>query len=256
MESDSALSINRDSPPPWDATASLAAQLERAKHDLELVVYAISHDLKAPLRTIAYAYEALSEIPGVSGNKDAQAPLQKIAHESTRMKTLIQGLTDYLHLETFGPTRSLLDSNEIVVTALTLLEEKIQTTGAKITYDALPQVYGHRGRLTRLFVNLLDNALKFHGPMQPIVRIYTRPAEKRSFIEFTVEDNGIGIDEEFRDIAFQLFRRLHPPEKYPGEGIGLAHSRKIAEAHGGKIWVEPAGKEGSCFRFTLPATKL
>lgn len=246
---------NSPSVPEWDAGSSLAAQLERAKEDLELVGYLISHDLKAPLRAIASACEALQKDPGLQGNKETHGPVREIARESARMKTLMQGLMDYLNLETFGPTRSLQDSNEIVATALTILEEKIQPTGAKITCDALPEVYGHRGRLTRLFTSLLDNALKFHGPVTQ-VRISARPAEEKHFVQFCVEDNGIGIDDEYHNIVFQLFQRLHTQEEYPGEGIGLALSRKIVESHGGRIWVESTLSEGSRFNFTLPTTRI
>jgi light-regulated signal transduction histidine kinase (bacteriophytochrome) len=255
MPSDTLLDIKPPHSPDWDANTSLAAQLERAKEDLELVAYAMSHDLKAPLRTIAAACEALSEVPGFSGNEQMQPSLKSIARESGRMKTLMQGLLDYLNLETFGPTRTLLDSKEIVATALTILEEKIQATGARITCDALPEVYGHRGRLTRLFVNMLDNALKFRGPV-PLVHISARIAAKENFLEFRIEDNGIGIDEEYHTIIFQLFQRLHAPGEYPGEGIGLALCRKIVESHGGKLWVEPAAEKGSRFCFTLPATRI
>jgi len=243
-----------DSPPPssWNASASLAAALERAKEELEIVSYVTSHDLKAPLRAILAACEDLKGYSGIASDKTAQDGVQRITREADRLKTLMQGLLDYLNLETFGPAHSMIDCNEIVETARSILVEKIMTAGVKITQDDLPQVYGHRGRLSRLFVNLIDNALKFHGPL-PLIHISARRAG--GMAEFCVEDNGIGIDEEHHQIVFALFQRLHTSEAYPGYGIGLALSRKIVESHGGKIWIEPAPAGGCRFRFTLPVLK-
>jgi light-regulated signal transduction histidine kinase (bacteriophytochrome) len=238
----------------WDVNASLATELEHAKEELELISYLTSHDLQAPLRTILYACEELGENNAISQDKDAHAGLKKINREAGRLKLLMQGMLDYLRLETFGPSHSMHDSDEIVGVALTVLEEKIHSSGAKIIFSNLPQIYGHRGRLTRLFVNLIDNALKFHSPAQPEIKITAISSLENA--EFCVEDNGIGIDEEYYDIIFSLFQRLHPADVYPGEGIGLALSQKIVKSHGGKIWVESIPGKGSRFRFTLPVIKI
>ncbi len=237
----------------WEAHTSLAAELERAKEELEIISYVASHDLQAPLRNIIFACEELNTKQSLSLDKPGQEALQRITNEAARMKTLMQGMLDYLRLETFGPAHSLLDSNEILGVAHTILEEKIQNTGAQIQSDALPPIYGHRGRLTRLFVNLIDNALKFHSQEQPVIHISARGTDEGW--EFCVEDNGIGIDEEYNDIIFGLFQRLHTADAYPGDGIGLALSRKIVESHGGKLWVEATPGVGSRFKFTLPISK-
>lgn len=237
-----------------ELNASLAFQLERAKEELELISYVSSHDLQAPLRAILASCETLEKNAAIASDKEAKADLQKITRQTGKMRTLMQGLLDYLRLETFGPTRSMLDMNEIVAAAMTILEENIRATGAKIVYGSLPQFYGHRGRMTRLFVSLLDNALKFRSQQQPEITI-SASANGRE-LEFQVEDNGIGIDEEYHDIIFTLFQRLHTEEEYPGYGIGLALSRKIVESHGGRMWMESVPGKGSRFRFTLPAAKM
>lgn len=237
---------------PQDEIASLAATLERAKEDLELISYVASHDLQSPLRAILSACENLRGQKALA-DSSAQASLQKIVSETGRLKTLLHGVMDYLRLETFGPSRSLVDGNEIAEAARAVLEDKIRTTNAKISVDTLPAVYGHRGRLTRLFMHLLENSLKFHSSNAPTIHISAR--RQGTMAEFCVQDNGIGIDEEYRDIIFTLFQRLHPAGTYHGDGIGLALCRKIVEAHGGMIWMKSTPGEGTRFYFTLPIVR-
>src|SRR6185369_3413579 len=156
--------------------------------------------------------------------------------------------------ETFGPARTTLNMNEIVTAVLTILEDKITAANAIITCDPLPQVYGHRGRMTRLFSILIDNAIKFKGEKAPQIRISGSNTGK--CLEFCVEDNGIGIDEEYGNIIFILFQCLHGDDAgYPGHGIGLALEKKIVEADGGTVKVEAVPGEGSRFKFTLPVSE-
>jgi light-regulated signal transduction histidine kinase (bacteriophytochrome) len=233
---------------------SLAMQLERAKGELELIAYVMSHDLKSPIRAISSACEELnkSTIP----DKAANAALKDLSRESARMKLLMDGLLDYLNLETYGPCRNKVDISEVLSTAHTILEEKIRSSGAKITFDALPEVFGHRGRYTRLFVYMLDNAIKFCKSDVPRISISAHAVQNSDFEEFRIRDNGIGIEEEHNEIIFQLFQRLHGADAYPGNGIGLALCRKIVESNGGKLWVEQEPEGGSCFCFTLPRISL
>lgn len=238
----------------WNPAHSVVDQLERAKEELELISYVASHDLQAPLRILQHLCEELNKQKSVVENETTRELANKITHETERMKALMQGMLDYMRLETYGPTRSLIDTNEVLSAALTVLEEKSRSSGAKITYDTLPEVYGHRGRVTRLFVYLIENALKFSGHKTPIIHISA--ARKGKMVEFCVEDNGLGIDEEYHNMIYGLFFRLHREEEFPGYGIGLALCRKIVESHGGTIWVESALTEGSRFRFVLPATPV
>jgi len=252
MYSDTILpATNTSSPLPPDREAQDAAtpELERLREELELVSYLTSHDLQAPLRRLLFACESLDGHPALSKDAEGKAVLASIIREATRMKILMQGLLDYLRLETFVPSHTVVDSNEVVATAMATLESKIQSSGGRITYDNLPSVYGHRGRLTRLFAGLFDNALTFNASL-PIVHVSARRVG--DWYEFCVQDNGIGIEEEYHTIIFGLFQRLHTEQEYPGHGTGLAFGRKIVEAHGGKIWIESAPGKGSRFWFTLP----
>jgi len=223
---------------------------ERLRDELELIGYVISHDLQSPLRAIQSCCQELNRQPSEGAGQES---IHMLSQEAARLKILMQGIVDYIRLETFPNAPTLLDSNDIMQTVIATLGDEIKISGAVITCDALPNVMAHRGRLTNLFAQLLDNALKFRGDVPPVIRVSAHRVGDRW--EFCIEDNGIGIDEENFDIIFRLFQRLHASDSYPGYGIGLALSRKIVEAHGGKLWVESALKKGSRFLFTLPAAK-
>lgn len=233
--------------------ATPADPIERLMAELEMIGYVTSHDLQSPLRAIQSCCEELNANPAVMKDKTAGESVRMMSSEAARMKTMLQGLLEYVRLDTFATASALLDANELYDTALITLSEEISATGADITKDPLPQVYGHRGRLTRLFAFLLDNAIKFHGTQKP--RIHVSAKRVGDMWQFCIEDNGIGVDEEHREIIFSLFQRLHTQEAIPGHGIGLALARKLAQAHGGTVWMEPAPSGGSRFYFTLPDNK-
>ncbi len=231
--------------------AAMETSRESMKADLEIIGYGLSHDLQAPLRAIFNICEqSVNEYP--CSDKMAQA-VQSIKYEAEQLKILSDGMREYLRLDTYVPKYRLLDSSAIVVSALAELEEKIRASEARVTYDVLPQIYGHQGRLTRLFTGLLDNALKFRNP---VPRIHLCAHRAGDFWQFCIKDNGIGIDEEFHHAVFILFQRFHDTQIYPGHGMGLALSRKIVESHGGKIWLESAPGKGSCFQFILPMSSV
>ena len=129
----------------------------------------------------------------------------------------------------------------------------IGETGAEVTRDALPAVRGDAAQLGQLVQNLIGNALKFRRADVP-PRVHVSAARTDAGDAWTVEvrDNGIGVDAQYARRVFEIFKRLHPREEYPGTGIGLAICKKVVERHGGQIWVEPAPAGGSAFRFTVP----
>jgi light-regulated signal transduction histidine kinase (bacteriophytochrome) len=126
----------------------------------------------------------------------------------------------------------------------------IQESKAVINIDALPVISGYSTEMKQLFQNLLSNSLKFRKPGEPaMINISVMPREDHW--QFSITDNGIGIDEKYWERIFVIFQRLHTKNEYEGTGIGLAHCKKITELHNGKIWVDSKVGEGSTFYFTI-----
>ena len=134
--------------------------------------------------------------------------------------------------------------------ALDNLHESIQETGAEITHGELPTIRADLSQLAQLFQNLIGNALKFRSEAPP--KIHVDACREGDYWRFSVRDNGIGIDAQFQDQIFQIFRRLHTQKQYAGTGIGLAICKKIVDRHGGRIWIESEPGQGATFCFTLP----
>ncbi|MEX2303837.1 MAG: ATP-binding protein, partial [Bryobacterales bacterium] len=168
-----------------------------------------------------------------------------------RLQALIRDLLSYSRVGREAPTPEAVNLEECARTSLTNLQAAVEESAAQVELTPLPVVQGQRAQLIQLFQNLIGNAVKYHGDDAPRVRV---SAEKRGGEWLlTVRDNGIGIDPEFRDQVFEIFRRLHGRSQYSGTGIGLAICKKIVESHGGRIWVESEAGRGATFQFTLPA---
>jgi light-regulated signal transduction histidine kinase (bacteriophytochrome) len=129
------------------------------------------------------------------------------------------------------------------------LEATVTETDAEITQGNLPVVRADEVQLTQIFQNLIGNAIKYRSQEKP--RIHIEAVEEDGEWRFCVSDNGIGIDPQYKDRIFGIFKRLHGRE-LPGTGMGLAICKRILERHGGRIWVESQPGQGSTFYFTLP----
>jgi light-regulated signal transduction histidine kinase (bacteriophytochrome) len=134
-----------------------------------------------------------------------------------------------------------------------MLERCIEESGAEVIDEGLPEVLGDRSMLTQLYQNLISNAIKFAGPVRPIIRLTAERQE--SGWTLGVRDNGIGIDPLHAQRIFDPFKRLHGRSQYDGSGLGLAVCRRIVRRHGGNIWVELDVEQGAYVKFTLPNTK-
>ena len=132
------------------------------------------------------------------------------------------------------------------------MELYIKENKATVSHDPLPNVIAD-GTQAQVFQNLIINGIKFHSEEAP--KIHISAEKKESEWVFSVQDNGIGIDPQYSEKIFEVFKRLHKKEEYPGTGIGLAVCKKIVERHGGRIWVESELGKGSTFYFTLPINK-
>jgi light-regulated signal transduction histidine kinase (bacteriophytochrome) len=139
--------------------------------------------------------------------------------------------------------------------AIRNLQETVRETGALVTNDDLPRIFGDHTQIVQLFQNLIGNALKFRQADEP-PRAHVsavRDTQRPGFWRFAVKDNGIGIEDRHFDRLFIIFQRLHNRQEHPGTGIGLALCKRIVERHGGRIWLESEPGAGTTFFFTLPA---
>jgi light-regulated signal transduction histidine kinase (bacteriophytochrome) len=173
---------------------------------------------------------------------------------AARMQALILDLLAYSRVGARGHDLVVIESREALERAMKQLEGAITESHAQVEVKALPRVRGDVEQLAQLFQNLMGNALKYRG--KDPVRIEIDAQSNGQSYQFSVRDNGIGIEPQYFDKIFVLFQRLHTREEYPGTGIGLAICKKIVERHGGRIWVESAVGQGSSFHFTLPRGDL
>ncbi len=168
------------------------------------------------------------------------------------MQALIRDLLQLSRIETQAQPPVPTDSGEMVADAVRSLEAPIREAGATVTVGEMPRVMADPAQLEQVFMNLITNAVKYRRPVEPLA--VTISAERLNGVwEFSVADNGIGIEAEYLDRIFVMFRRLHTHDQYDGTGIGLAVVKKIVERHGGRVRVESTPGEGSTFFFTLPA---
>lgn len=227
-------------------------ELERSNSDLEQFAYVASHDLQEPLRMVSAYMSLLDKRYKSKLDESAQEFIEFAVNGAERMRSLIQDLLQYSRL---GKKKELaqLDVKETTDAALNNLTVRIEETHAKVQVLEMPQVLGDKVTLTQLFQNLIGNALKFQKKgTVPEVEIKATLDEEQSDWIFSVRDNGIGIEEEYREKIFQIFERLNARDEYEGTGIGLAVCKRIVENHNGRIWVESAYGRGTTFYFTIP----
>jgi PAS domain S-box-containing protein len=225
-------------------------QLELKNKETEQFAYVASHDLQEPLRTITNYIGLFEEDFKGKLGEEGDMYLRFINGAANRMKVLIKDLLEYTRLEN-NSDKVAVDCNKMVQDILEDMNASIAETGASVMYDPLPVIVGYFSRLKSLFQNLISNAIKFRKPdVPPVIKISVQDRDKEW--QFSIHDNGIGLDQVYGEKIFLLFQRLHSRSEYSGTGIGLAHCKKIVELRGGKIWVESELGVGSTFHFTLP----
>lgn len=224
-------------------------ELARSNAELEQFAYVASHDLQAPLATIA-SYAQLLE-KRYKDQLDSQAIkfIGNIVHGCTRMQSLIDDLLEYSRVGRSHKPFELVDCNDAIQQTVANLQGAIRDTEAVVTYSNLPAVVGDISQLVQLFQNLIGNAIKYRRDAPPAVHIAACKQEENWL--FSISDNGIGIALQHQERIFQIFQRLHTQREYSGTGIGLAICQKIVQRHGGCIWVESEPGQGSTFHFTL-----
>jgi signal transduction histidine kinase len=234
-----------------EALRRTAAQLARSNRELEQYAYVASHDLKAPLRTIASFAQLLVQRHGGKLEGEGREFLDFITGGVDRMQVLIDDLLQLSRVDARKLEIAPLSMRVAVDRACAALAADLEASHARVTIGELPFVRGDLHMLSQLWQNLLANAVKFQRPGRaPEIRI--KAVAGADDWRFSISDNGIGIAPDHREQVFGVFRRLHPMEEYSGTGIGLAICKKVVQLHGGEIWVEAAAGEGSTFTFTLP----
>ena len=226
-----------------------AAELKRSNEELERFASVASHDLQEPLRAVASYTQLLKERFGNRLDPETELYFGHVLTGAGRMRSLINDLLDYARVGRGILVRGVIDANAVLDTALSDLSPAVAESGAVITRGPLPSLPANPGKLGQLLRNLITNAIRFRSDAAPEIDI--RCERKDDFWQFSVRDNGIGIDPKHHDRIFIIFQRLHGRDR-PGTGIGLAICRKIVELHGGHIWVDSAPGKGSTFHFTLP----
>jgi len=229
-------------------------ELQRSNEELEQFAYVASHDLQEPLRMVSSFVKLLQ--------RDYKGKLDDSADEYiffavdgvNRMYALINDLLDYSRVKTGGKEFLQTDMNKVLEQALSNLKLAIDNTKAKISATTLPTLEVDSGQMVELLQNLIGNAIKYRKPNeQPVIEI--KAERKTGDWIISVRDNGIGIAPQYHERIFGLFQRLHVWGEYEGTGIGLAIAKRIAERHGGHIWVESEPGKGSNFSFSIPVGK-
>jgi light-regulated signal transduction histidine kinase (bacteriophytochrome) len=236
-----------------ETLARQAAALQRSNEELQQFAHIVAHDLQEPLRVVSTYAQFLAQ--QYQGKLDAEADtfIGYMVDGAARGRALIRDLLLFSQVEGQAQEFTEINSEEVFTDTLNVLRVAVEESGATVTHDPLPAVRADALQLGQVFQNLLGNALKFRGATPPRIHISAR-REGRQW-EFAVRDNGIGIELRHTGQVFELFRRLHPRDKYPGTGVGLAICKKIIERHGGRLWVESAPGQGATFFFTLLVSK-
>jgi signal transduction histidine kinase len=226
-------------------------KLKMSNQELRQFTYAISHDLKEPLRMISSFSNLWYRKNKATNDETDEEYFYFIRDGAERMTNMLQGLLDYATIGKKDKDEEILDLNRVVADVEMILYMKIKDNQAIIDKVNLPIVRTHKVLLFQLLQNLISNAIKFKKTnVHPIVSITAKEETERYIIG--VHDNGIGIAEENLGMIFNIFKRLHTKEEYEGTGIGLSLCEKIVHHLGGKIWVKSKLGEGSSFFFSLP----
>ncbi|MGH8595724.1 MAG: sensor histidine kinase [Gammaproteobacteria bacterium] len=221
-----------------------AGAVAHPESELDNVLYAVSHDLQAPLNSLASHARYLAAADDIE-DTDARQAMQEIGALTTRMQLMLDGMLQVASVRANQREPEVVNLDAVVQDAMANLQSEVDETGATIERHPLPTLVVNRQQMVQVFQNLLANALKFRGNRIPRVRISAE--ENGDSVRLLVEDNGIGLDPKEAQRVFGMFQRLHSEREYPGIGMGLAICRQIVRAHGGDIFVESTPGRGTSF---------
>ncbi|MBV9505911.1 MAG: PAS domain-containing protein [Acidobacteriia bacterium] len=225
-------------------------ELRRANEDLQQFAYSASHDLQEPIRNVAIYSEIVARNYHELLDDEGRQFLGFLKEGGHRLAALVNDLLAYTRASMAELSDQQVDASEALQTSLTTLADVIRDTGALVTADDLPRVHMGSVHLQQIFQNLIGNALKYRSEEPP--RIHVCAGRTGRMWRFSVRDNGIGIDPEYKEKIFGVFKRLSHDRNNSGTGIGLAICQRIVERYGGRIWVESQLGKGATFLFTVP----
>jgi len=228
----------------------LFVELKRSNEELQQFAYVASHDLQEPLRMVASFTQLLKRRYKDKLDADANEFIDFAVDGVKRMQGLINDLLQFSRVSTQAKSLEEIDLNSALETAISNLKASIEESKATITYDKLPIIVADDFQMVQLFQNLISNGIKYRGNKSPEIKVTAY--KHNNYLQFSVADNGIGIEEQYFEKIFLIFQRLHTKSEYSGTGIGLAVCKKIIERHLGEIWVESELGKGTIFHFTIP----
>ncbi len=235
-----------------------ARELTFANQELESFSYAVSHDLRAPLRHMSGFLEALWQQSVTSLDEKGRRYLEVAIDSGNEMEQLIEDLLAFSRTGRTSIKKQLLDFGLLVEESLAKFEAETKKRHIEWQIQSFPKVNGDEALLRQVVFNLLSNAVKYtRNCRKPLIEVgcfeSADPKEGlNDAITFFVRDNGAGFDMTYRNKLFGVFQRLHCAEEFDGTGIGLANVKRIISRHGGQVWAEGVVNEGATFYFTLP----
>jgi signal transduction histidine kinase len=227
------------------------AQLKIVNLELEAFSHSVSHDLRAPLRHINGFAEILKEEYYDQLPEKAKNYLDTISDSAKKMNILIDDLIKLSRTNRIELKKSMLKMNQVLDHALSEVQPLLENRKVDINISTLPEVIGDYNLLRLVWVNLLDNAIKYTRPRKKAVIKIDYNEEKEEFI-FCIHDNGVGFDMNYAQKLFGAFQRLHSTDEFEGTGIGLSNVRRIISRHSGRTWAEAELDKGASFYFSLP----
>lgn len=226
------------------------AQLQAINKELESFSYSVSHDLRAPLRAINGFSKLLAQQHAESLNDDGKRLVSIISTNAQTMGTLIDDLLEFSRTGRADVRSSTVDMNTLVKHVLAVNN----ISGAQLQVESLPMAFCDAAMMTQVWTNLIANALKYSAKKEnPLIRIWA--STEAHYINYHIQDNGVGFDMQYASKLFGVFQRLHSSREFEGTGVGLALVYRIIGKHGGRVWAEAELDQGATFHFSLPIQK-
>jgi len=229
-------------------------ELEKVNKELDGFVHIVSHDLRTPLRGISSFITFLEEDYKDKLGKEGQEFIEEIRNGANRLSDLIDDLLTLSRIARIKNPYETVNIQTLIDSVFESIKHDIKTHRVSLKiHDQLPTVVCDRVKMAQVFLNLINNAIKFsskNNKENPKIEIGFM--ERSDNFEFYVKDNGIGIDPQYHEQIFEVFRRLHTEREFEGTGVGLSIVKRVIDDHGGRIWIESQCGQGACFYFTIP----